>query len=479
MSTPSRRPQLRRQLTLRLMVPLVAIVALVGAAGLLGARAKSATVFDRWLLDSAVSLADQVRSGQGVGGVRVDLPAAARSILSYDEIDLTWFEVEDRGRTLAGVPGIPRSGPGETVYSTGRAFDGVFAGHPVRIAEVGTSCIGCEHVVVLVAETLRKRRRADRVVAWMALPLASMLGVTCWAIYAAVRRTVRPLEAIAGQWRRQSHESLQPIAGDDLPGELAPFASALNDLLARLRGILGRERMFSAAATHQLRTPLTALRLGLARARRSPDLESTRAVLDELGLVTERMGRLVQQLLLLARLDPETSGELERRPTDLRGLAQDICALFAEMALARDIDLELGVPDAEVAALVHADLLGEALANLIDNATKAAGPGGRVLVEVLAAPARLRVCDSGAGVAPAERRTIFERYARGSAASWEGSGLGLAIVRDIAALNGATVEISDSALGGACFELAFEPADATAVPRLRSKRGFTSTILRD
>ena len=449
------RPILYRQLTLRLMIPLVLIVAVVGAFGLYSTGSETATVFDRWLLDAAVSLADQVRSGNGSGANAVDLPEAARTMLAYDEIDHTWFSVSDRGRVLIGSAGIPAVGTNAVSYGDGRAFDAVYEGAQVRVAAVGAPCAGCEHVVVLVAETMLKRQRSNRVVEWLLIPLGLMLVVTCSAIYVAVRSTVRPLEAIAERWNRQAHASLQAIPEDDLPYELSPFATALNDLLSRIREILVRERMFAAAAAHQLRTPLTALRLGMDRARNSPDLASARAVLDELKQVTEHTGRLVQQLMLLGRLDPEGRGDVDRTSIDLREVARDVCGLFAEVALEQHVDLELQLPPTPVLVVVQPDLLAEALSNLIDNALKAAGRKGQVLVAVIESPASLRVCDNGPGIKPSERRVIFERYARGSRPRWEGTGLGLAIVHDVATLHGATVSVADGELGGACFTFEF------------------------
>jgi two-component system, OmpR family, sensor histidine kinase TctE len=449
------RPILYRQLTLRLMIPLVLIVAVVGAIGMISAGSETSAVFDRWLLDAAVSLADQVRSSNGGGADAVDLPEAARTMLAYDEIDHTWFSVEDRGRVLIGNVGIPARGRNEAVYGDGRAFDAVYEGAHVRVAAVGAPCAGCEHVVVLVAETMLKRERSNRVVEWLLIPLGLMLVITCSAIYIAVRRTVGPLEALAEQWNRQAHASLQPIPEGDLPHELSPFATALNDLLSRIREILVRERMFAAAAAHQLRTPLTALRLGMARARNSPDLASARAVLDELAQVTEHTGRLVQQLMLLGRLDPEGRSDTDRVPVDLRDVARDVCGLFAEVALEQHVDLELQLPAMAVMVVAQSELLVEALANLIDNALKAAGRKGQVLVAVTESPPSLRVCDNGPGIKPSERRSIFERYARGSRPRWEGTGLGLAIVHDIATLHGARVAVTDGELGGACLAIEF------------------------
>jgi two-component system sensor histidine kinase TctE len=447
------RPALYRQLSVRLLVPLLLIVAVVGAMGLYGVSRQTEEVFDRWLLDAAVSVAGQVRSG--AGGISVDLPEAARAMLAYDEVDRTSFMVADGDRLLAGRAGIPTAGPDEVTYGNGRAFDARLDGERVRVAAAVATCRGCAGVVVLVAETTLKRQRSARVVLWLVVPLLLMLGITCFAIFLTVRRSVRPLEVLAAHWNHQSHASLRPIPEGGLPRELAPFATALNDLLARLRAILDRERMFAAAAAHQLRTPLTAVRLGLARARHSPDLDSTRAVLDELAHITQHTGRLVQQLLLLGRLDPEAGGDIERHPVDLRDVARDVCGLFAELALERGIDLELRMPERPVVVAAQSDLLIEALANLIDNALRATPGDGAVIVEVTATPAALRVCDSGPGVRPEEREAIFERHVRGAAAAWEGTGLGLAIVRDIAVLHGAEVSVGDAPQGGARFDFVF------------------------
>jgi two-component system sensor histidine kinase TctE len=454
MARPLMRPALYRQLSVRLLVPLLLIVAVVGAMGLYSAARQADEVFDRWLLDAAVSLANQVRSGDD-GKIYVDLPEAARAMLAYDEIDRTYFMVEAGGRLLAGRDGIPVQGGDEIRYGNGRAFDARFAGERVRVAAAVASCRGCERVIVLVAETTLKRERAARVALWLLVPLLLMLGITCSAIFLTVRRSVRPLEVLAEHWKRESHASLRPIPEGGLPRELSPFATALNDLLARLRAILERERMFAAAAAHQLRTPLTALRLGLARARHSPDLESTRAVLDELAQVTQHSGRLVQQLLLLGRLDPEAGTDIERVPLDLREVARDVCGLFAEVALERTIDLELRSPQAPIVVSAQPDLVIEALANLIDNAVQATPAGGEVIVEVRESPPGFRISDSGPGVPPGEREAIFERHVRGAATSWQGTGLGLAIVRDIASLHGATVAVSATEGGGARFDFTF------------------------
>ncbi len=204
-----------------------------------------------------------------------------------------FFAVEQRGTVLFGSPLIPREGLHAATYPSGMAFDAVIEGQGVRDAPVHPGCSNCADVSVLVAETRQKRERVERSMVWIFSPIVLLLTATMLAIFMTVRHTVQPLEALAAQWNRESHASLRALPASDLPQELTPFSTALNDLLARIREMLVRERRFSAAAAHKLRTPLAALRLGLGRARRAPDLAATRAVLAELDISTDHTARMV------------------------------------------------------------------------------------------------------------------------------------------------------------------------------------------
>ena len=444
---------LGRRLQFRLMLPLLMAVGVTAAVGIFTARDLTDGVFDRWLLDAAQSLAHQVRFADHQA--LIDLPPAAQAILAYDEVDRTSFSVSQQGRHLTGQPGIATHGSRESQYRAGRAFDTNFGGTAVRVAAVEVEGDGGDRAIVLVAETTVKRERTQHRIALLLLPMGLLLGATALTIRLAVFSTVKPLETIARRWDEQSHASLERIDSEDMPRELLPFATALNDLLLRIRGMLARERQFAATAAHQLRTPLTGLQLGLARAAAAPNLSSTREVLRELQHSTLRTARLVQQLLMFGRLDPESGGELNRVPTDLVELARDVGSLFTDVALGKSIDLELIAPPASVEISVQPDLVAEALINLLDNALNHAPLGGRVIVRVTPDPPTVRVDDSGAGVNESERQTIFERFSRGRQARGEGSGLGLAIARDIAALHGAELTVSHAAIGGASFQLVF------------------------
>ena len=447
---------LKRDLLLRLMLPLLVIVATTAALGAYTAHRLSDRVFDRWLLDAARSVASLVRFEQGTA--TLDLPPIAQAILLFDDNDRTYFSVTQKGRLLAGRRGIPTSGIREVAYLRGLAYEAQFDKQLVRVARIDLAEVGTEPVTVMVAETQVKRERSAQELAVVVWVLVALVFAAAVAIVLAVRRTILPLETIASRWNERSHASLEAIGDEDVPRELLPFTTALNDLLARIRQMLARERQFAATAAHQLRTPLAGLQLGLARAATEPDIEGARVVIGELSHSTRRTARLVQQLLALGRLDPEARSDLEFGHHDLVALVQDIGAAYADQALAKRIDLELRTASFLVFAQMIPDLIAEALGNLIDNAIRYTPAGGSVVIEVFADPALVRVADSGPGIDDGERASVFERFVRGKSAAGEGSGLGLPIVRDIATLHGATVSLTDSPWGGTSVEFAFAKA---------------------
>jgi len=444
---------LRRQLLVRLMPPLLAIVATTGAIGYYSAGHFVDRVFDHWLLDDASALAQQVRAEHGE--IKLDLPSAAEAVISYDATDTTYYIVDAKERHVGGNAGIPTHGRHTANYAEGIAYDAKLEGRKVRVAAVRVTLADASPVTVRVAETVIKRERARGELLWMLVPAVVLLFAAALSIDYAVRRTTRLLENIAVRWNASSQASLSPIAADDVPLELAPVAAALNDLLARIRALLARERDFVANAAHQLRTPLTALRLGLARAAKAPDLASARATLGELDAATERTTRLIQQLLALGRIDPEARASLEFVVTDLVSLAREVGEAHIDTALAKGIDLELHAPPAPLIVEVHPELFSEALSNLIDNALRYTPRGGKVVIDFEQDSPGIRVADSGPGIPIDEREQVFERFARGRNAAGHGAGLGLAIVREIATLHRAEVAISTSEWGGAQVRICF------------------------
>ncbi len=454
----------------RLLAPLLAVVLV---ASFLSAHAASGlidAVFDRWLLDTARSLASQVIFEQQ--SAVIALNRQAQAVLTYDADDRTYFSVLEGERVLAGEQHLPRSGSDVRDYDKGaEAFEAPFLGHPVRVVWVKVASAQDPSRVVLVGvgETLNKRRRVFRELLWVYAPVGLIVIVAAWILLAAVRRTLRPLQRMADQWNTQSHASLMPIPTTAVPRELLPFALALNELLGRLREVLEREKLFASTAAHQLRTPLTGLQLGLARAAEAPDLAATRAVLAGLQASTQRTARLVQQLLALSRLDPELASSPDFGPVDLDDLAHAVGESFLESAHDKGLTMELieagdaAMAGQRTAIVGHPDLLSEALGNLIDNAIRYTPAGGTIRITVQASPPGLIVCDSGPGIPPDELVKVMLRFYRGRQASGQGTGLGLAIVKEIANLHHASVSLKNRDEGGLQVRLLFPtPGPAAA-----------------
>jgi two-component system OmpR family sensor kinase/two-component system sensor histidine kinase QseC len=288
-------------------------------------------------------------------------------------------------------------------------------------------------------------------------PMLALLGG--WV----VARALRPLRRLAADVRSRSSDSLAPLRADGLPDEVTPVVSALNGLLVRLGGALDAQRAFVADAAHELRSPLTALKLQLKLLREASDEPSRRAAAEQLTQGVERAARLVEQLLSLARAEP--GAPLATEALDLAEVARQALADLLPLAHARGSDVELHA-DAPVPLQGERGALTALVRNLADNAVRHSPPGTRVELRVAldgGAPC-LWVDDAGPGIPAAERAQVFDRFVRRAASSDAGSGLGLAIVRSVAQRHGATVELDDSPLGGLRVQVRFAKAAAATAP---------------
>jgi two-component system OmpR family sensor kinase/two-component system sensor histidine kinase QseC len=261
-------------------------------------------------------------------------------------------------------------------------------------------------------------------------------------------RTLAPLQRLTDGVKARDEQSLRPLPAEGLPDEVAPLVGALNGLLQRLGTSLGAQRAFVADAAHELRSPLTALKLQMQLLQRAPDeasrQQATRALTDGI----DRAARLVEQLLTLARAEPGAPAATHA-PVELNEAVRAAVAETVPFATARGIVIEL-FAEAPVTVRGDAAALTALARNLTDNAVRYAPAGTRVELRVLfdAGVPTLQVDDAGPGIAPSERERVFDRFYRHAAGDEPGTGLGLAIVRGIAQQHGATVSLSDSPLGG-------------------------------
>ena len=272
---------------------------------------------------------------------------------------------------------------------------------------------------------------------FIALPILALL------IWLGVGAGLQPLQQLRQEVKQRTVNRLEPVAMTGVPEEVAPLTQALNDLFARLQQAFEGERRFTADAAHELRTPLAALKIQTQVALRSVDDAARHVALENVLRGVDRATRLVEQLLTLARVDPETAAT-DYKKIDLKSLAAAVITDFESLAHAKKIELTLedGLSYSVLGDDAQLSLL---LRNLLDNAIRYTPVGGRVAVTVHNTDGiALEVRDTGPGIPKAEREKVLQRFYRISGSGEEGSGLGLSIVRRIAELHGARLEISDN-----------------------------------
>ena len=274
----------------------------------------------------------------------------------------------------------------------------------------------------------------------LALPA---LGLFAWA---SIARALR-LGELREELQRRRPQNLVPLATAGSPVEIEPLVESLNALFARVSALIDNERRFTADAAHELRTPLAALKTQAQVALGAPAEGERRHALEQVVAGCDRAARLVEQLLTLARLEPEQFGG-EREACDLRLLARQTIAELAPPALAKHVGIELeeGEP---VLVNGYPGLIGILMRNLIDNAVRYGARGNTVQVKMAprARGAVLSVSDKGPGIPIHERPKVGQRFYRILGSGESGSGLGLSIVNRIAELHGAAMELREGPKG--------------------------------
>ncbi len=320
-------------------------------------------------------------------------------------------------------------------------------------------------VQVYVAEQVDSRAELQRaLLRGLLAPLALVLPAVALAAWAVVRAGLAPLRRLGALLKARPAGAEAPLAlpGGPPPTEMVPLLAALNELFARIAGLLAAERRFTADAAHELRTPIAAIRAQAQVALAAASADERRHALQATLAGCDRAAHLVQQMLTLARLESNgAAASAAGAPlVDLAALARGIAADLAPAALARQQTLSL--EGAEQACPVPGDagLLGVLLRNLIDNAIRYSPPQARIEVALLPPSAGegpgLRVEDSGPGLGEAEQARLGERFFRvgDTAGDAPGSGLGWSIVRRIAQAHGAALATGRSArLGGLAVTL--------------------------
>ena len=285
-------------------------------------------------------------------------------------------------------------------------------------------------------------------------PVALLLaGGGGWLL---ARRALGPVDRMAETARRISAEHLGGRLEERGTGdELDRLANTLNEMLGRLDASFAQIRQFSADASHELQTPLTILKGELEVALRSPrSPEEYQRTLGSALEEIDRMARLVEGLLLLARADAGVL-RMDRGEVDLAQLVEEVHGQASVLADARGVSLRL---DAAGPILIHGDrerIMGLVL-NLVDNGIKYTRPGGQVTISVRHEGewATVRVADTGIGLSPEEQAQIFQRFYRadeGRGLGQGGAGLGLCIAQSIAEAHGGSIQVEGRPGQGSTF----------------------------
>lgn len=256
---------------------------------------------------------------------------------------------------------------------------------------------------------------------------------------------------------------LEPVNAQAVPKEIKPLVIELNKLFLRLHQAIEREKRFAGDAAHELRTPLAALKTQAQVALKSGSEEERQKLLQNVIIGVDRCTHIVQQLLTLSRLVPESNVLTDTSALDLAKLAGEIVAQIAPLALNKDIDIEL-VSDEKIPMSIkgNATAISILIRNLVDNAIRYTPENGRITVNVAKRSDNkviLKVSDNGPGIPAELRARVFERFFRVLGNKSPGSGLGLAIVQQIALLHNAQLRLGAAEGGqGLEVEVSFQSA---------------------
>ncbi|MFZ6657475.1 ATP-binding protein [Undibacterium sp. TJN19] len=304
--------------------------------------------------------------------------------------------------------------------------------------------------VVQVAQKIDTRR--ERAISfalstlWPVIPVSILLFCAAWW---GVSSVLAPLNRIGSDLANRNANSVEPVSADGVPSEVSLLVTELNSLLSRMGLALQAQQRFVADAAHELRSPITALRLQVQNLGRVKDEVTHEQAVSRLLGGVDRASRLVEQLLALARQDPSSQAASGFAMTSLGNCIEQAISDVTPFAQSRNISLVASIsPAAEI--LADGEGLRVMIRNLLDNAVRYISEAGRVEVRLVADADSvcLSIQDSGEGVPLAERGRIFDRFYRVAGSDKSGSGLGLAIAKTIADRHHAKIEMADATLGG-------------------------------
>ena len=286
-----------------------------------------------------------------------------------------------------------------------------------------------------------------------------ILWILQWLILRfAIKRQLRPLNKISREIGSKSAQDLTPVQSPDPEiTELQPIIRQLNAMLSRLEKSLAAEQRFTADASHELRSPLSAIQMRLQVLKRKYQEDAQlRQALQMIQNDVNRGTQILENLLLLARLDPEHAEHLPKQQVNLKVLVQEVLQALQPFAQEKEIHWNLKLEDAVIEA--NAELIFSCIRNLVDNAIRYTPMQGQVEIRTIVEGQNLQLMieNSGEGIQEEVVQRLGERFYRALGTRTQGSGLGLSICQKIMQLHTAKIDYAPSVLGGLKVSLIFQ-----------------------
>jgi two-component system OmpR family sensor kinase len=422
---------IRRDLLLWVIGTLVLGVTAIALATYYSGRQQIDAMLDGELLQ--IARAVHLREDWAdAGHVRIAREGVTFAVRAYDDGGKVFFE--------SGLPSLPPDVP--------KTLDAGFSDVPTPdgLWRVYTHVMPEGVVQVAQPDDVREALARDLALR-MSLPELLFVPLLAAVLAWVLRRSLRPLYDTSARVRERDAGRLDALPSAGVPEELMPLVEQINALLARLSTSRESERRFFADAAHELRSPVAALALQVQLAERARTEAARAAALAELRKGIARAGRLVQQLLDLARLEPDMASE-PPAPVDLAVLVRDVVGEFAARADMQGVDVGAEVPSSCVVTGAASELRS-LITNLVDNALRYAPPRSSVTVSVRGAGAEveLAVEDCGPGIPAEQRDRVLRRFQRLPGDTTPGSGLGLPIAKTIAERHHGSLRLEDARPG--------------------------------
>lgn len=311
---------------------------------------------------------------------------------------------------------------------------------------------------IVVAELYNIRNLlADEIARNNAYILILTYPIFAFLIWVIVGLALRSITRVTAEISNRASTYLEPVDPNNIPIEIKPLVSELNQLFIRLKLAFDRNKRFAGDAAHELRTPLAALKTQAQVAIRSDNITERDNALQKVLQGVDRSSHVVAQLLTLSRLNQEdTLNDVGK--IDLYKLTTEILTYLVPVALEKHIEIELLPPPAHSIIMGNDTSLGILIRNIVDNAIRYTPEYGEVKVEILNKESYVILCvtDNGPGIPAELRDRVFERFFRILGNTAPGSGLGLAIVSQIAELHHAKVSLTTPKNGkGLQFDVIF------------------------